>query len=124
MSNDITNPDIANRQTLLVRMPESKGRCSIFDPQASLKDLRSAVFWRDVFSEMLVTTVLMAFVALVVISNNDHYHLNTTHFGFFALVAVYLLIEGYGPISGATMNPAAAFSLWLAGKISIAKGWN
>jgi glycerol uptake facilitator-like aquaporin len=99
-------------------MPE---KASYFYPAASLRDLRSAVFWRDVASEMLAAAVLMSFVALVVISCNDHYRLNTTHFGFFALVAVYLLIEGYGPISGAQMNPAASISLFLAQKMSLAR---
>lgn len=91
--------------------------------RASQRDLRNLVFWRDVTSELLVVTILMTIITLVLISNDDKiYPFTTTHVGLFASFLVYLLIEGYGPFSGAIMNPAVAFSLWIDGKISLARG--
>lgn len=94
-----------------------------FEFRASLRDLRNPVFWRDVASELLVVTVLMTIIIFVLISNNEKvYPITTTHLGLFAGFLVFVLIEGYGPISGAHMNPAASFSLWVAGNISLARG--
>jgi glycerol uptake facilitator-like aquaporin len=105
-------------------MPSS-GCAAWFYPRASLNDLRSPVFWRDVFAELLAVTILMTMVALVVISNNEeHYKITTTHLGLFALVLVYLLIEGFGPINGTHLNPTGSVSLFIAGKISFARGKN
>jgi len=94
---------------------------SRFYPRESLKDLRSVVFWRDVVCETLATTLLITFLMLVVTGNNAHYVLTTTHIGFFAVIAVYLLLEGYGPFSS-QMNPAVSLTLFLAGRISLARG--
>jgi len=96
-----------------------------YTPRTWLAELKSPLFWRDVFMEFLVTTILMIFVMLVVITNNeDHYKPNSTHLGLFAGFLVFLLIEGYGPFCGALMNPAATFALGVAGHISPFRGYN
>ena len=36
----------------------------------SLREMRSPVFWRDCFSEFLVTAIIMIYVGLVLVTNN------------------------------------------------------
>ena len=43
-------------------------------------------------------------------------------FGLFAGFLVYALMQGYGPFGGALLSPTAAFSMCLAGRISLARG--
>lgn len=105
-------------------MSSSTAAVRWYHPKASINDLRSVLFWKDVAAELLTVTVLMTTIVLVLITTNEeHYKINTTHLGLYATVVVYLLLEGYGPINGGVhLNPAASFSLFLAGKISLAKG--
>jgi glycerol uptake facilitator-like aquaporin len=104
-------------------MSSSTAAVRWYHPKASINDLRSVLFWKDVAAELLTVTVLMTTIVLVLITTNEeHYKINTTHLGLYATVVVYLLLEGYGPINGGVhLNPAASFSLFLAGKISLAK---
>lgn len=91
-------------------------------PYESIDDLQNPVFWRDVFIE----TILCMFVECCVIwalttLHPAMYVPSTTHFGLFAGFFIYSLIEGYGPVSGAPMNPAGVWGFFLAGRMSFAR---
>jgi glycerol uptake facilitator-like aquaporin len=82
-------------------------------------ELRSPIFWRDAIVEMITCTILTIFVMIILITcHSASYTPNVMHFGIFAAFFVYLLIEGYGPICGATINPAACFALCASGHIT------
>lgn len=91
-------------------------------PRESLDDLVNPVFWRDVFIETLVCMFIECCVVWALVTcNKDMYVPGTTHFGLFAGFFIYALIEGYGPISGAPMNPAGCWGFFLAGRMSAAR---
>ena len=92
-------------------------------PASSIADMKNPVFWRDV----LVETVCCMYVECLVIwalstLHKEMYSPNTTHFGLWAGFLIYLLIEGYGPISGCPINPAGCWGFFLAGRMSAARG--
>lgn len=92
--------------------------------EKSRKDLKTLIFWRDVSCEFWVSTFLMAVVIIILTTNNKAaYEPSTLHFGLFAGFFVYMLLETYGPIS-CLAHPPATFCLFLAGKLTFARGWN
>lgn len=91
-------------------------------PQRSIAEVKTATFWREVLAEGLATLTLVFFLVLLLISNDrNHYSPNTTHGGLFAGFLVCMLVEGFGPISGAHMNPAVSLGLFIVGHISAAR---
>lgn len=91
-------------------------------PRESIDDLLNPVFYRDVFVECVVCAYVMACVIWALMTLHvTSYKPNTTHFGLFAGFIIMLLIEAYGPISGAPLNPAGCWGFFLAGRISLAR---
>src|SRR6218665_699500 len=91
-------------------------------PKRSLEEIKTATFWREVIAEGMAPLTLIFFITLCMISNDPtHYKPNTTHAGLFAGFLVCMLVEGYGPISGAHMNPAVSLGLFVVGHISGAR---
>lgn len=91
-------------------------------PKLSMEELRSATFWREVLAEGLATMTLIFFITLLLVTNDlNHYKPNTTHGGLFAGFLVCMLVEGFGPISGAHMNPAVSLGLFVVGHITGAR---
>jgi len=87
-----------------------------------IRDLKSVVFWRDCAAELLTSAMLMMFVCMALVTNNpEHYKPNITHVGLMVGFVVFLIVEGYGPYSGAHMNTAVTLALFLMGKISIVR---
>jgi len=56
--------------------------------------------------------------------NPDLYHVSMTHIGIWAALVVFLLVEGYGPMSGAYVSPANTFARLVAGRLTPARGTN
>jgi len=91
-------------------------------PGQSLSDLLSAVFWRDVAVEFLVCMVVECCVVWVLTTLRlDMYQPSTTHIGLFAAFLVFAVVEGYGPVSGAPVNPACCWGFFLARRMSAAR---
>lgn len=91
-----------------------------FAMKTIVAEFKSPIFWRDAVVEGVVCTLLTIFVMLILITNKpEHYTPNTTHFGVFVAFVIYVLLEGYGPICGATLNPAVSISLCASGHITL-----
>jgi len=72
--------------------------------------------------ELICSALLVMFICMVLVTNNTEvYKPNITHAGLMIGFVVFLLIEGYGPYSGANMNTAVTLSLVLMQQISIAR---
>ena len=88
----------------------------------SLDDVISPVFWRDVAVEFVLCAFVECCVILLLTTlRQDLYQPSITHIGLFVGFFVYALTEGYGPVNGARVNPAACWGLFLAGRISAAR---
>lgn len=91
-------------------------------PRESIDDLFNPVFYRDVFVECVLCAYVMACVIWALMTLHEAaYKPNTTHFGLFAGFFVMLIIEAYGPICGAPINPAGCWGFFLAGRLSFAR---
>lgn len=92
-------------------------------PHESIDDLLNPVFYRDVFVECVLCAYVMACVIWALMTlNKEAYSPSTTHFGLFAGFFVMMVIEAYGPICGAPINPAGCWGFFLAGRLSFARG--
>jgi glycerol uptake facilitator-like aquaporin len=91
-------------------------------PHESIDDLQNPVFYRDVFIETILCGIVECCVIWALTTLNKAMYIpSTTHFGLFAGFFIYVLIEGYGPVSGAPMNPAGVWGFFLAGRMSAAR---
>jgi len=52
----------------------------------------------------------------------DIYGVSMTHIGIWAALLCFVLFEGYGPMSGASMSPARTFAYFVAGGFTAARG--
>ena len=92
------------------------------NPRQSADDLINPVFWRDVALEFLVCMLVECCVIWVLTTlRQEMYQPSTTHIGLFAGFLVYAIIEGYGPVTGAPVNPACCWGFFLAGRMSAAR---
>jgi len=91
-------------------------------PRQSADDLINPVFWRDVALEFVVCVLVECCVIWVLTTlRREMYQPSTTHIGLFAGFLVYAVIEGYGPVTGAPVNPACCWGFFLAGRMSAAR---
>ena len=89
----------------------------------SFRELKLLSFYRDLVSEAMVSCYLVMYVTFSMVTlNSEIYLLSMTHAGIMVGFLIYLLIEGYGPISGAHMNPSVSFAHWLSGRITLVRG--
>lgn len=92
-------------------------------PRESVDDLLNPVFYLDLVVECVASFYVMACLVWAMMTlKTDSYQPNTTHFGLFAGFIIMTLIEAYGPISGAPINPAACLGFFVAGRISLVRG--
>jgi len=88
----------------------------------SMVDIVSPVFWRDVVVEFILCAFVECYVIWVLTTlRPDLYQLSTTHVAVFVSFLVTAVVEGYGPVSGAFVNPAGCWGFFLAGRISTVK---
>ena len=93
-----------------------------FHWRRSLADVVNPVFWRDVGVEFLLCALVESSVIWVLTTlRRDLYQLSTTHVALFVGFLVTAVVDGYGPVSGAFVNPAACWGFFLAGRISAAR---
>ena len=52
----------------------------------------------------------------------DVYDVSMTHIGVWAALLCFVLFEGFGPISGASMSPARTLAYFIAGGFTAARG--
>ena len=91
-------------------------------PSQSIKDVVSPVFWRDVVIEFVICSFVECCVIWVLSPlRKDMHQPSTTHIGLFAGFFIYAIIEGYGPVNGAPVNPAVCWGFFLAGRMSAAR---
>jgi len=91
--------------------------------QTMKSELKSVLFWRNVCVELLSVIMLIVLIVMSLTTLNTHLYIpGVLHFGLLFSFLVFLLIEGYGPVGGAIMNPPAAISLCLAGHFTPLRG--
>lgn len=93
-----------------------------------------AYLWRNVddllnpyfYVEVVIEFILSAFVLTIVVwalttLNPTAYQPSTTHFGLFAGFVIMALLDGWGPLCGAAMNPTSVWGFFVAGRISFVR---
>ncbi|KAK2169335.1 hypothetical protein LSH36_11g11003 [Paralvinella palmiformis] len=87
----------------------------------SVREVKTVSFWRDIFSEFLVSSFLLLYVTLsMVVLDSSIYHVDMVYIGILVGFLVFVLIEGYGPVSS-FMNPSTCLAQCLVGRISIVR---
>lgn len=81
-----------------------------------------ATFWRDVISEIFVSAFLLTFLTFNQINYFEWWNVNPTHVGLVMGFIVFVLVESFGHIGGAHMNPGVTFIMFCRGDISLIKG--
>ncbi|KAK2141327.1 hypothetical protein LSH36_1120g00019 [Paralvinella palmiformis] len=90
----------------------------------SLREFLLPSFYRDLFVEMLISSLLLLFITFSLTSiSADLYRPSTTHIGLMVGFVIYLLIEGNGHLSGAHMNPVVTFAYCLDGRITCVRAF-
>lgn len=91
-------------------------------PRDSIDDLLNPLFYMELFIECVLCAYTMACVIWCLMTlHPESYSPSTTHFGLFAGFIIMLLIEAYGPLTGAPINPAGCWGFFIAGRISLAR---
>jgi len=69
-----------------------------------------------------VSSFLLLYVTLsMVVLDSSIYHVDMVYIGILVGFLVFVLIEGYGPVSS-FMNPSTCLAQCLVGRISIVRG--
>jgi len=127
LKNDFDIPVMITRSTMSPprqQLPQYtfKSWSRLLIPYDSMDDLQNPVFWRDVVMETIACMFVECCIIWVLSTLNPSFYTpSSTHVGIFAGFFIYTLIEGYGPISGAPLNPAGCWGFFLAGRMSAAR---
>jgi len=90
-----------------------------FSPNKAFSELCDPLFWHDVIIETLLCVFYSCSVVWVGITlNKDIYQPGILHFGLYAGFFIFLLIEGWGPICGASVNIARTLAVFLCGRLT------
>ena len=89
-----------------------------------LDEITEPVFWRDALSELLCSTFLLIFLTFNQIEYFDWWRPTPTHVGLVMAFIVCVLVESFGHIGGAHMNPGVTLIMFCRGDISVIKGKN
>jgi glycerol uptake facilitator-like aquaporin len=88
----------------------------------SVAEVKTLTFWRDVISEFMVSFFMLIYVTLAMVTlNSELYQIDMMHMGIMVGFMIFLLIEGYGPVSG-LMNPSTTLAHCLSSRISLIRG--
>lgn len=94
----------------------------VFSPRLALQELRSPLFWHDVIAETVLCMYYECLIIFISVTfNSDIYRPSITHFGLYAGFFVFVCIEGWAPMCGASVNPARTWSVFLAGRMTFIK---
>ena len=89
----------------------------------NFSEIKSLVFWRDVFAEVTATFYMMVFVTFSMVSlDKDIYKPSTPLVGLMVGLVIFLLIEAYRPISGGHLNPCVSFAATITKRIGVIRG--
>ena len=91
-------------------------------PRLGLNEVRTAIFWRDALSEILVSAFLLIFLTFSQLHFIPNYTPSPVHIGLMMGFVVFVLIEAFGHISGGHMNTGVTFIFWARGDLSVIKG--
>jgi len=88
-------------------------------PYKAIKELCDPLFWHDVIIETLLCVFYNCSVVWVGITlNKNIYQPGILHFGLYAGFFVFLCIEGWGPICGASINISRTLAVFLCGRMT------
>lgn len=87
-----------------------------------ISELKNPVFWRDVLTEIICSTMLLTFLTCNMVEYFPEFQVTPTHAGLVMGLVVCAIIETFGHISGAHMNPAVTFMMTCRRDISPVKG--
>lgn len=97
---------------------------SWFDPRPQIREMSQIVFWKDMFIEaMALGYILIVVILLLNTCNPDYYTPSPLIIGLFAALMIYTTIDGWGPMSGCLLNPAAVLSFYLCGRMSFVRAF-
>lgn len=97
--------------------------CGVFSPRLALRELRSPLFWHDVIAETVLCMYYECLIIFISVTfNSSIYRPSITHFGLYAGFFVFVCIEGWAPMCGASVNPARTWSVFLAGRMTFIRG--
>ena len=86
------------------------------------KQFCTAVFWRDVISEIFVSAFLLIFLTFNQVHYFSWWRATPTHVGLVMGLTVFVLVESFGHIGGAHMNPGFTLIMFCRGDICLLKG--
>ncbi|CAD5112179.1 DgyrCDS1412 [Dimorphilus gyrociliatus] len=85
-------------------------------------EIASKTFWRDIFAEFLATFLLLACICAISLNFEKDTKSTPLECGLIVGLAVAFLVESFGHLGGAHLNPAVTFSFVLFKNITILKG--
>jgi len=87
------------------------------------QELRDPLFWHDVLVETVLCMFSMCSVIWVgVTCDPSDYKPSVLHFGIYAGFFIFVLIEGWGPLGGASVNPARTWACFICGRLTPLRG--
>lgn len=96
----------------------------VFSPRRALDEICSLMFWHDVIVETVLCMYYECLIIWISVTfDKNIYKPSITHFGLYAGFFVFTCIEGWGPLCGASVNPARTWAVFLAGRMTFIKGW-
>ncbi len=90
--------------------------------QTLRNELKGRLLWRDVVCELVATFCLESAQCALPLSWNNSDRGGVVQIALGMGFVVTILIEAFGPLSGAHMNPAVTVSMAASGIITITRG--
>ena len=87
--------------------------------KTEIEEFKSAYFWIAVFSEFIATLGFVLLVTAVVVNNPPTNSAAVTGIAFGIGLAISVLAQIFGPISGAHINPAVTVAVFINGGCGI-----
>ena len=116
-----TSPSISTKTPDRVSIRRTLSRH--FSISSFFDELRSPLFWHDVVAETVLTAYYECLIIWISVTFNEQiYKPSITHFGLYAGFFVFMCIEGWSPLCGASVNPARTWAVLIAGRMSLCKG--
>ena len=90
--------------------------------KVGIGEMASPVFWRDVIAEVFCSALLLFSLTCNYVVFGDDFKVTPTHAGLVMALTVVALIETFGHIGGAFMNPAVTFTMACRRELSPMRG--
>ena len=85
-------------------------------------EMKNPVFWRDVIAEVFCSSLLLFSLTCNYVEFGRDFMVTPTHVGLVMGLTVVALVETFGHIGGAFMNPAVTFTMMCRRELSPMRG--